>query len=69
VKGNNNDDETLVNIFMGARNLEEATAQTASHDFHFENSKNNKPTSTLETKLISMKQVARLWNRLNIHSN
>lgn len=62
-------DNTAVNILVGANNLEEAITQLK--EIYSSTDNTNKKGNDIgkfgmEEKVISMKQVARIWNRLNV---
>lgn len=64
-----------VNVFVGASNLEEASKQIAVLEKVISNANNNNNDIAspakykLEKKPISLKQVTRIWNRLNVVAN
>eukprot|EP00026_Physarum_polycephalum_P001503 Phypoly_transcript_01505.p1 GENE.Phypoly_transcript_01505~~Phypoly_transcript_01505.p1 ORF type:complete len:1013 (+),score=195.00 Phypoly_transcript_01505:247-3285(+) len=66
---NDSQDNTAVSIMVGANNLEEAANQLKTLDYKNAKAPAGKPAKfVVEEKVISMKQVARIWNRLNFHS-
>jgi hypothetical protein len=63
-------DNTVVNIMVGANNLEEALTQIrAIGDTNVSTFRKPSGKVVVEEIVISMKQVARIWNQLNLNSN